>query len=174
MLTIEHVVVVLLVGIRRRIIVFNHSYVIILQRLTDNTFLTATKDLEHIAFLQIDGGMSPNLRVLTIATGKQVQGRTEYIHTLLVEDDARTTLQDFIVFMAIKGSLALGILCHRIKHAILTIAVNQGTLDIDDHVAIDMTTLIASAIDVTTLEAALQVGIFGVIVLTFRYRRNVG
>ena len=119
--------------------------------------LTTAKDLEHIAPVQVDSGAPPYLGVLTIATGKQVQGSTEHIHTLLVEDDSRTACSNVIVFVSIEDSLAHQVLFHRVEHAIRALTIDKGAIDIDDHIAIDMTTLIATTIDITTREAAIHI-----------------
>ena len=47
---------------------------IIFCTITDSTCLTATENLEHIAFVQVDGGAAPDLRLLTIAAAKHVEG----------------------------------------------------------------------------------------------------
>ena len=54
---------------------------------TNGSVLTATEYLEDIAFIKIDGGTTPYLRFLTIATAKHVERLTQHVHTLLVKDD---------------------------------------------------------------------------------------
>ena len=44
--------------------------------LTDDSLLTATEDLEGIAFIQVDGRTTPYLGVFSIAAAEHVQGST--------------------------------------------------------------------------------------------------
>ena len=123
---------------------------------TNRTFLTATEDLEHIAGIQIDGGRAPYLRVLTFTATKHIEGSTEHVHTLLTEDDARAAFCDGV------GILSQDIFT--IERALVSnlveeyVRIHQRMVDIDDDVAIDMATIVAAAIHVTTLKAAIQVG----------------
>ena len=55
---------------------------------TDGALLAATKDLEGIAGIEVDGGGAPYLRLSTVATAKHVKCLTQHIHTLLVEQHA--------------------------------------------------------------------------------------
>ena len=62
----------------------------------DDSLLTTTEDLEGVAGIKINSHITPYLRILTIASTKDIECRTEYVHTLLIEDDTRNACRDVI------------------------------------------------------------------------------
>ena len=66
------------------------------------------------------------------------------------------TLDDIIAVVTIQDSLTF-VLLYLVENGIRTLAVNNGCIDVDDHIAVHMTCVIATAIDVTTLKATVQV-----------------
>jgi len=94
--------------------------------LTDSTFLTTTEYLEGIASIQVDGGRTPNLGILTITTAKHVERLTQHIHTLLVKNDTRVTLCDDKTLVAIKHSLTgLVVRLYLIENIVNTCTVDK-------------------------------------------------
>ena len=156
----EYVVVVL-----RRFfcwIIFCDSSTCFLQRLTDDASLTATEDLEHIALVQVDSRATPYSGILTIAATKHVERLTQHIHTLLSKDDTRVTLGNGICrFCCLIFSIQTDLLAQLIRHHLVEelFALHQGLVDVDDHIAIDDTTVIATTIDIATRESAGKVSI---------------
>ena len=75
----------------------------VLTGLSDDTLLATAEDLEHVSFLQVDGGAAPYLRVLTVAGTEDVEGAAEWIHGELIEDDARVALRDGISVVGVDG-----------------------------------------------------------------------
>ena len=128
----------------------------IIGTLTNSSVLTTTEDLEDITIVHVDGCASPNLRLCTIAATKDIKRLTQHVHTLLVENDARVTLQDIVIIVTIQNGLTF-VLFHLVEDGIRSLAVNNGCIDVDDHIAIHMTRIVTTAIDVTTFQAAVQV-----------------
>ena len=125
--------------------------------LTDGTHLSAAKNLEGIAGLEVDGGAAPDLRVLTIATTKDIEGLAQHIHTLFVENHTRMALLDGIAAVAIEQSLTF-FLFYLVEDGLVALAVYQRRVEIDNHITIHMTTLVATAIDIATGKTTVQVG----------------
>ncbi len=67
----------------------------------DDSLLTTTEDLEGVAGIKINGHIAPYLGVLTIASAKDIECRTEYVHALFIEDDTRNTCCDMIIFVLV-------------------------------------------------------------------------
>ena len=67
----------------------------------DDSLLTTTEDLEGVAGIKINGHIAPYLGVLTIASAKDIERRTEYVHTLFIEDDTRNACHDVIIFVLV-------------------------------------------------------------------------
>ena len=124
--------------------------------ITNGSILTATEYLEDIAFIKIDGGTTPYLRFLTIATAKHVECLTQHVHTLLIKNHTRFTLKDVIAIVTIENSFSF-VLLYLIEDGKLALAVNNRCIDVDDHITVHVTSVIASAIDVTTLQTAIKV-----------------
>ena len=125
--------------------------------LTDDAFLATTEDLEGIASLQVDGGTAPNLGILTMPASKHVQCLSEHVHTLLVEDNAGTSLGDYVVVGFVQDGLTLGIALDAVEHAkvfiirrVIVFTIHDSTIDVDDHIAIDNTAVVAAAVDIST------------------------
>ena len=126
---------------------------------SDCSLFAATKDLEYVSLIQVDGGAAPYFRVFTITTTKNAQCGTKHVHTLFVENDTRTTCRDFItlLFVSVKDRLALFICGHTIEHTVLTIAVNDGAIDVDNHITIHKSALVAASVDIATPEATSDI-----------------
>ena len=58
----------------------------------------------------------------------------------------------------IQAGFAFFIFLHPIKDGILACQVQDRRIDVNDHITIHVTTVIASAIHVTTLEATVNIG----------------
>ena len=126
--------------------------------LTDRALLTTTKDLEDVALIQVDSDTTPYLRVGTIAATEHIQSLTQRIHTLLVKNHTRTALQDlkaFVVFIQLGFALVANF--YLIEYRLFTCSVDKSGIQVDDHITIYVATAIATTIDITALETALQV-----------------
>ena len=112
-------------------------------------FSTA-KYLEGIAGFQVDGGRTPYLRLRTESSAKHVHCLAEYIITLRVEGNTRMTLgnRNFSCF----------VLLNLVEDGEFTLAVDYRLIDVDNHITMDMTCVVASAIDVTTQQSAVLIG----------------
>ena len=154
MITFEYIVVVfrgILVSI-----IFCHCNTIFFQRFADDALLTATEDLEDIALVQVDCSATPYSGILTIAATKHVEGLTKHIHTLLAQDDTRVSLGNRIgCFCRLIFSVQTDLLAQLIRHHFIEelFALHEGLVDVDDHITIDDTAVIATAIDIATRKA---------------------
>ena len=74
--------------------------------LSNNPLCAAAEYLEGIAAVQVDGGRTPYLGVLTIAAAEHAEGLAKHVHTLLTQDDARLALGDVV---GGRGGLVLAI-----------------------------------------------------------------
>ena len=113
--------------------------------LTDNTFLTTTEDLESIAVVQVDGGATPYLSLFTLTGTKYRHSNSLHIITLGLAEHAGTAVTTDGVFVFAVG---LG------KD---DISLDQVLVDVDDHITVYVTAVIAAAIDVTTQQTAIFV-----------------
>ena len=113
--------------------------------LTDDTFLTTTEDLESIAVVQVDGSTAPNLGFLTITSTKHCHGHRLCIVALGLAEHAGTAVTTDGVFVFAVG---LG------KD---DISLDQVLVDVDDHITVYVTAVVAAAIDVTTQQTTLLV-----------------
>ena len=119
-----------------------------------DAFLGTAEDLEDVTFLQVDGGTAPYLGARTVAATEDVHGFTQHVHTLLVDDDAAVHLGDVVFVGFIIDTLALFVL-HDISEDL--VAVHNGFVDVDDHIAVHKTCSIAAAVDVSALEASVDI-----------------
>ena len=117
--------------------------------------LTATEDLEGISLLQVDGCATPYFRILTIAATKHIQSLTEHVHTLLVEDDTGMARGDMIGIVAIEFGFTVFVFLNGVEDIP---TVEDGAVEVDDDITVDMSRVVAATIDVTTLQAAVPVG----------------
>ena len=157
-ITFEFIVVVLSRIVER--IVHCHSSTCFLQRLTDDASLTATEDLEHIALVQVDSSATPDSGILAITASKYVECLTKHIHTLLTKKDSRVALKNLKpLLLRLVGAIETLLFAQLVGfHYIEQLfALHQGLVDVDDHIAINNTTIIAAAIDVTTRQTAVQI-----------------
>ena len=67
----------------------------------DDSLLTTTEDLEGVTGIKINSHITPYLRILTIASTKDIECRSEYVHALFIEDDTRNTCCDVIIFVLV-------------------------------------------------------------------------
>ena len=127
--------------------------------LTDDTLLTATKNLENIAGIEVNGGTTPYLGVFAIAATEDVQGLTQHVHTLASEDDARPTFKDMEVLLilrqqvvqttlSVKDCLSQFVFSNPIEE---DVRIHKGIINIDFHTAVHNAAVVASAIHITTL-----------------------
>ena len=72
-------------------------------------------------------------------------------------DDARVTCRDGVFAVGINHRFAIGILLHRVEHTVCAVDIDEGTIEVDDHIALHVTTLIAATINAGTMEATAQV-----------------
>ena len=129
-------------------------------RFTYNTFFTATEHLEHIALIQVDRGATPNLGAFTLTATKHVKRLTQYVHTLLTKDHTCTAIEDVVMICRQKITLIETFLAViRIRHHFIKefVAVDDSGIQIYNDIAVDDTTLTATAIDVSTYQTALVV-----------------
>ena len=119
-----------------------------------DAFLGSAEDLEDIALLQVDGGTAPNLGAGTIAAAEDVHGLTQHVHTLLADDDAAVDLGDLVVVVCIVDTLAL-IVFHNLSEDF--VAVHDAFVDVEDHITVDETSCVAPAVDISTLETAVDI-----------------
>ena len=153
-IVLKYVVVVL-----RRIfifVIFCHSGTQFFKRLANDSLFTATKNLEYITLVQVDCSATPYSGILTIAATKHVEGLTKHIHTLLAQDDTRVSLGNRIgCFCRLISSVQTDLLAQLIRHHFIEelFALHEGLVDVDDHITIDDTAVIATAIDIATRKA---------------------
>ena len=121
---------------------------------TNGSVLTAAEYLEDIAFIQIDGGTTPYLRFFTIATAKYVERLTQHVHTLLIKNHTRFTLKDVIAIVTIENSFSF-VLFNFVKDGVLSIMNYDRSIDVNNDIAVYVTCVIATTIDVATLESAI-------------------
>ena len=115
------------------------------------TLLTSAEYEEAVAIVEVDGGRTPYLRLLTIASTEDAQTGKEYLLTLCIETDASIIYLDCFVF---SEHLELGIL----KQVLL---VYSSSINVDFYITIDMSAIVATTIYIATYEA-LQVAISSV------------
>ena len=124
--------------------------------LADGALLAAAEHLEHVALVQVDGGAAPYLGTGTVAAAEEAEGPAEGVLALGAKDDAGVAPRDVVVAVGVDllfagGGVELDVVEH-------FVAVDDGAVDIDDDVAVDMTALVAAAIDVAAGQAAVLVG----------------
>ena len=136
---------------------------------TDATFLATSKYLEHITTIQVDGDRTPYLGFHTLTATKHVERLTQYVHTLFRKDDTTISLSDVILIVTIEFILTRLILFHFVEEPV---TVDDRAVDIDDDITIDETGVEATSIDVTTIEATIQVFIGTGAFPTFCHRIN--
>ena len=108
--------------------------------LTYYTFLSATEDLEDIALVQVHRGAAPYLGILTKACTEECHGQGHHVFTLLFVVNVR-------------------LICAGLEY--LT-SVQDILIDVDDHVTVHMSTVVAASIDVAVQQAQVLVeGAFG-------------
>ena len=94
-------------------------------RLANRALFATTEYLEGIAAIHVDGCRAPNFRLRTIATAKHVQGLTQHIVTLYVDDDTRMALGNSISSIIIDNGFTSDFLCYLVKDGVFTFAVDQ-------------------------------------------------
>ena len=124
--------------------------------LADGALLATTEYLEGISGIEVNGGRAPYFGLITVSTAKHVERLTEHVHALLVEDDTRASLLNLIAIVGVKDGLTF-VLFYLVEDAKLTFAVDCRGIEVDDHVTIYMTAVVAATIDVTAFETAVDV-----------------
>ena len=75
---------------------------------------------------------------------------------MLVEDDARVTLCNLIAIVTIEDGLTL-VLFYLVEDGIGSLTVYYRRIQVDDHITIDVTGIVAAAINVTIPETTVFV-----------------
>ena len=101
-----------------------------------DTFLAATEYLEGIAVVMVYGGAAPYLGILTIAGTEYRHGNCKHVVTLVFESNSR---------LCIAGIIG----CRITKVFEYLILLHHILIDVDDDIAVDMTAVIATAVDIT-------------------------
>ena len=134
--------------------VFQFACCFIIDTLSDGTFLAASEYLEHIAAVQVDGCRTPDLRIDTLTAAKHIQCLTQYVHSLLVEDNARVSLGNMIIFVVVKLSLSVFVALHLVEQ---NFTVNHRCVQVDDDITVHDTAVVATAIDVTAFQTTVDI-----------------
>ena len=112
-------------------------------RFSDDTLLATAENLEGVTSVQVDRGATPYLSILTLAAAEHIEGSTKHIHTLLGQDDTGSSRFDlecglFRLVITIKTNfLAKFVRFHLIEKQV---TLNEGSIEIDDHIAVYPTT----------------------------------
>ena len=119
-------------------------FVLHITRFAYHTLLAAAINLEGITVVEVHGGAAPNLGVFTVTGTEHRHGYSHQVVTLTFEVDIGLGPADEV------GSRAKDL-----------IFLDDVVVDVDDHVAVDMTALIATAIGVGAQETEIGVVITG-------------